>query len=79
MTRHRLRSPRRGTVYLTIPGQKAGAGKVTLCLQNRSVEYQALTPHRMRRRLFDAFVLDLLSFHGVVSRSHETGARLCRI
>ena len=32
-----------GTVYLTIPGQKAGAGKVTLNLQNRTVEYQAVT------------------------------------
>jgi hypothetical protein len=35
-----------GTVYLTVPGQKAGVGKVTLCLQNRTVEYQALTPHQ---------------------------------
>ena len=34
----------RGTVYLTIPGQKGGAGKVTLNLQNRTVEYQAVTP-----------------------------------
>jgi hypothetical protein len=34
-----------GTVYLTIPGQKAGVGKVTLSLQNRTVEYQALTAH----------------------------------
>jgi hypothetical protein len=34
-----------GTVYLTIPGQKAGVGKVTLVLQNRTVEYQAVTPH----------------------------------
>lgn len=34
-----------GTVYLTVPGQKAGAGKVTLRLQNRTVEYQAVTPH----------------------------------
>jgi hypothetical protein len=33
-----------GTVYLTIPGEKAGAGKVTLKLQNRTVEYQAVTP-----------------------------------
>ena len=32
-----------GTVYLTIPGQKAGVGKVTLTLQNRTVEYQAIT------------------------------------
>ena len=34
-----------GTVYLSVPGQKAGVGKVTLTLQNRSVEYQALTSH----------------------------------
>lgn len=33
-----------GTVYLPIPGQKAGTGKVTLNLQNRTVEYQAVTP-----------------------------------
>src|SRR5262245_3887675 len=32
-----------GTVYLTVPGQKAGVGKVTLNLQNRTVEYQAIT------------------------------------
>jgi hypothetical protein len=35
-----------GTVYLSIPGQKAGMGKVTLRLQNRTVEYQAVTPHQ---------------------------------
>jgi hypothetical protein len=34
-----------GTVYLTVPGHKAGMGKVTLCLQNRTVEYQAVTPN----------------------------------
>src|SRR5262245_24724577 len=34
----------RGTVYLTVPGQKSGVGKVTLSLQNRTVEYQAVTP-----------------------------------
>ena len=32
-----------GTVYLTVPAQKAGVGKVTLSLQNRTVEYQAMT------------------------------------
>jgi hypothetical protein len=31
------------TVYLPIPGDKAGAGKVTLALQGRTVEYQAVT------------------------------------
>ena len=34
------------TVYLTIPAAKAGVGKVTLSLQNRTVEYQAMTPHQ---------------------------------
>ena len=32
-----------GRVYLTIPGKKAGSGKVTFNLQNRSVECLAMT------------------------------------
>ena len=32
-----------GTVYLSIPANKAGAGKVTVVVQNRTMEYQALT------------------------------------
>jgi len=32
-----------GTVYLAIPAERAGAGKVVLTLQNRTVEYQAVT------------------------------------
>ncbi len=32
-----------GTVYLPIPAHKAGAGKVTLVVQNRTMEYQAVT------------------------------------
>jgi hypothetical protein len=32
-----------GTVYLRIPARKAGVGKVHLNLQNRTVEYQAVT------------------------------------
>jgi len=32
-----------GTVYLTVPAQKAGVGKVMLNLQNRTVECQAVT------------------------------------
>ena len=32
-----------GRVYLTIPGQKKGSGKVTLNLQNRTVECLAIT------------------------------------
>jgi membrane protein implicated in regulation of membrane protease activity len=34
-----------GVVYLRIPGHKAGAGKVHLNLQNRTVECQAVTAH----------------------------------
>ncbi|MGE3809062.1 MAG: hypothetical protein AB7K24_30735 [Gemmataceae bacterium] len=36
---------RTGTVYLTVPGSKAGRGKVTVSVQNRTVEYQAITAH----------------------------------
>ena len=32
-----------GTVYLAIPGERSGTGKVLLNLQNRTVEYQAVT------------------------------------
>jgi hypothetical protein len=32
-----------GTVYLSVPGQKAGVGKVTVSVQNRTMEYHAVT------------------------------------
>lgn len=32
-----------GEVYLRIPGGRSGAGKITLTLQNRTMEYQAMT------------------------------------
>jgi hypothetical protein len=34
-----------GTVYIKIPGRRAGQGKVTLELQGRSVELSAVTEH----------------------------------
>lgn len=34
---------REGTVYLSIPGHNQGCGKVSLVLQNRMVEYDAMT------------------------------------
>ena len=34
---------RTGTVYLRVPGEKSGPGKVTLNLQNRTVELEAFT------------------------------------
>ena len=33
-----------GAVYLSIPARREGAGKVTVRLQNRTMEYQAMTP-----------------------------------
>ncbi len=32
-----------GTVYLTVPANKSGVGKVTLTVQNRTMEYQAVS------------------------------------
>ena len=32
-----------GTVYLAVPGARGGVGKIHLNLQNRTMEYQALT------------------------------------
>jgi hypothetical protein len=32
-----------GTVYLSVPANQAGAGKVTVKVQNRTIEYQAVT------------------------------------
>lgn len=34
----------RGTIYLAIPPDKGAAGKVHVCVQNRTVEYQAVCP-----------------------------------
>ena len=35
-----------GTVYLTVPGERSGVGKIHLTLQNRIVELQAVTSQR---------------------------------
>lgn len=43
-TVHIQRAPgRHGTVYLTIPGENSGSGKIQINLQNRTVEYSAVT------------------------------------
>lgn len=34
----------RGTVYLAIPPGRSGAGKVQVCVYNRTLEYNAVTP-----------------------------------
>jgi hypothetical protein len=32
-----------GTVYLRVPGQRSGIGKIQINLQNRTMEYEAMT------------------------------------
>ena len=49
-----------GTVYLTIPGQRRGAGKVHLTLQNRTVEYQAVTSDRALPTGASVLVVDVV-------------------
>ena len=34
-----------GSVYLRVPGERSGVGKVTVIVQNRTMEYQAMTLH----------------------------------
>jgi membrane protein implicated in regulation of membrane protease activity len=36
---------RAGTVYLRIPAQKAGPGKIQINVQNRTMEYEAMSAH----------------------------------
>jgi hypothetical protein len=45
---------RRATVYIPIPAERAGAGKVQLSMQNRIVEYQAVTEDKEPLKTGDA-------------------------
>lgn len=38
---------RPGTVYLRIPAHKSGAGKIHVNVQNRTMEYEAMTTHEL--------------------------------
>ena len=49
-----------GTVYLSIPGERKGAGKVLLTLQNRTVEYQAITPQEALPTGASVLVVDVV-------------------
>lgn len=64
-----------GTVYLTIPGQKSGIGKVHLSLQNRTVEYQAVTSHPQLPTGAKVVVTAIISSDTVeVAPATETGS-----
>jgi hypothetical protein len=49
-----------GTVYLSIPGERKGVGKVLLTLQNRTVEYQAVTPQHALPTGASVLVVDVV-------------------
>ena len=49
-----------GTVYLSIPAERTGAGKVLLTLQNRTVEYQAVTPQQALPTGASVLVVDVV-------------------
>ena len=49
-----------GTVYLSIPGERKGVGKVLLTLQNRTVEYQAVTPENALPTGASVLVVDVV-------------------
>ena len=48
-------------VYLQVPGRKAGVGKVHLTLQNRTVEYRAITAHEELPTGSKVIVVDVVS------------------
>jgi serine/threonine protein kinase len=71
---------RSGTVYLTIPANKTGVGKVLLNVQNRTVEYQAVTPHQSLPAGSPVVVLAVVNNDTVevtlaTSRGQESGVR----
>lgn len=50
-----------GTVYVPIPGAQTGAGKITLSVQGRLVEYQAVTREAALPTGTDVTVVDVVS------------------
>lgn len=51
-----------GSVYIPIPAAKAGAGKVQLCLQGRTVEYEAVSGEATPLRTGDrVLVIDVIT------------------
>jgi len=49
-----------GTVYLNIPEHKSGMGKVTIMVQNRTMEYDALTANKALAQGTSVVVVDVL-------------------
>ena len=60
-----------GTVYLPVPAQKAGVGKVHLTLQHRTVEYQAVTAREQLPTGAKVVVVGVVSADTVEVAPHE--------
>jgi len=52
-----------GTVYLSIPGDKNGQGKVTVSIQERSLEFDAVTNDRELKTGESVLVIDVVDDH----------------
>ncbi len=65
---------RTGTVYLTVPGKKSGVGKVQLNLQNRTVEYQAVTSEEPLPTGAKVVVVGIVSADTVEVASNPSGS-----
>ena len=52
-----------GTVYLSIPADKRGQGKVTVSLQERSIEFDAVTNDRELKTGESVLVIDVVDDH----------------
>ncbi|MBN1910873.1 MAG: hypothetical protein JW818_14100 [Pirellulales bacterium] len=50
-----------GTVYVTVPAEESGAGKIQLNLQGRTVEYQALTTGHLLKPGTKVVICDVIT------------------
>jgi hypothetical protein len=63
-------------VYVPIPGKRAGAGKVTFRLQNRLVEYLAVTDEESRLATGEKVVVNEIVNSETVRVSRPESARM---
>jgi hypothetical protein len=54
-----------GTVYLSIPAEKRGQGKVTVAVQERSLEFDAITHDRELKTGEQVLVIDVVDDHTI--------------